>query len=191
MQKEGLKGPAGKDSTTRMPSCSPFPTPCPSTGHRVCKSSRGKSYFYGTSFQPVLPSCLVCLCAHVFSSLFLPCLCGARGSELEESRSGHWTEKRDLGLPRPVYFLLKSGLDSVGWPLSFNLGRPPETPSLSSSLQSMGVLFQITFPYTAGWSKEGLLVWEAGAWDSGIIHSISASPFLPMVPSSEGARFIR
>ena len=34
-------------------------------------------------------------------------------------------------------------------------------------------------------------MWEAGAWDSGIIHSISASPFLPMVPSSEGARFIR
>lgn len=161
MQEEGLKGSAGKGSTTRMPSCSPFPTPLPSNGHRVCKSCRLKSYFYGTSFQPVLPSGLVCLCAQcVFLSVHSLFVWGAWGSELEESRRGHWTEKRDLGLPRPVCFLLKSGSDSMGWSgghLALTQAGL-QSLSLSSSLQPMGVLSQITFPYTAGWSREGLLV---------------------------------
>lgn len=111
-QEEGLRGPAGEGSSTRIPSCSQFP---PSrTGFELLLVQEP----FLKDLTSALSSCLLSLplCSGGFLSVHSPFVRkgGEWDSELEESRRRHWGEKRDLGLSSPLCFLLKSGLDSVG-----------------------------------------------------------------------------
>ena len=113
MQEEGLKGLHGRVPQGRLLALH-FPPLTPVLVTVLASPVGARAVSTGP------PSSLFCLLARpatvpsVFSSLSVLCSCGAWAHELEESRRGHGTEKWDLGFPRPVRFLLKSGLDSVG-----------------------------------------------------------------------------
>lgn len=168
-QEEGLRGPAGEGSSIRIPSCSQFP---PSPRHRVRTPAGARAFSKGPRFSPLF---LFAQSASVLGGFplcsFPVCAEGWRvGQRVGGVQAEALGRKERSGPFQSSVFSSEVWFGFCGvvsWPLGFNPGKPPQTPSLSPVIFSSVVWVS----YPRDLSLHSRMAWGGaadvgtGTWD--------------------------